>query len=182
MTADEPRTEPLILTLNMDATAQERFDRLREAHFPPERNYLRAHLTLFHALPGEHEQSIVSDLQEVCRPKKSLTLEATGLRFLGKGVAYDLRSPQLEALRRELSGRWSHWLGPQDRHRIKPHVTVQNKVSPERARALHDELLSHFVPFKVGGEGLSLWRYLGGPWEPVGSFPFAGGSGQEADG
>ena len=172
---DRISAEPLILTLKMDAASQEHFDRLREAHFPPERNYLQAHLTLFHALPGEHAPSIASDLQEVCRSREPITLEAAGLRFLGKGVAYELRSPDFEALRKELSGRWAHWLGRQDSHRIKPHVTVQNKVSPERARALHDELQASFVPFQVAGEGLSLWRYLGGPWEPAGSFPFAEG-------
>ena len=157
----------------MDAAAQERFDRLREAHFPPGRNHIRAHLTLFHALPGEHAQSIASDLREVCRSRKPIVLEAAGLRFLGKGVAYDLRSPEFEALRRELSDRWAHWIGPQDSHRIKPHVTIQNKVSPERARVLYNDLQASFIPFQVTGEGLSLWRYMGGPWEPAGSFTFA---------
>ncbi len=172
MNLGEASIEPLILTLKMDAASQEHFDRLREAHFPHERNYLRAHLTLFHALPGEQAQSIASDLQEVCRTKKPITLEAVGLRFLGKGVAYDLRSSEFEALRRKLSGRWEHWLSRQDSHRIKPHVTVQNKVAPERARALYNELQASFVPFQVTGEGLSLWRYMGGPWEPFGSFDF----------
>ena len=174
MNPDGASVEPLILTLKMDAAAQERFDRLREAHFPPERNYLQAHLTLFHALPGEQAPSIASDLQEACRSREPMALDAVGLRFLGKGVAYDLRSPEFESLRRELSGRWARWLGRQDRHRIKPHVTVQNKVSPERARALYNELQASFVPFQVTGEGLSLWRYLGGPWEPAGSFTFGG--------
>jgi 2'-5' RNA ligase len=167
--------EPLILTLEMDDASQERFDRLREAHFPPERNFLRAHLTLFHKLPGEQEPNLVADLREVCRETEPIALRAMGLRFLGKGVAFDLHSPELETLRRELAARWFPWLAPQDRQRIKPHVTVQNKVSPGRARALHGELSAGFSPFEVWGEGLSLWRYLGGPWEPVGSFPFSGG-------
>lgn len=173
MSPYEAPVEPLILTLKMDSATQEHFNRLREAHFPPERNHLQAHLTLFHALPGEQTPSIVSDLQEVCRSREAITLEVAGLRFLGKGVAYDLRSPEFEALRRELSNRWVHWLGPQDSHRIKPHVTIQNKVSPERARALYNDLQASFAPFEVRGEGLSLWRYVGGPWEPVGSFTFA---------
>ena len=172
MNDDGTSAEPLILTLKMDAAAQEHFDRLRAAHFPPERNYLQAHLTLFHALPGEQAPVIASDLQEVCRSREPITLQATGLRFLGKGVAYDFRSPELEALRKELSSRWAPWLSRQDSHRIKPHVTVQNKVTPERARALYDELQASFVPFQVMGEGLSLWRYMGGPWEPFGSFTF----------
>ena len=175
MLTGETFIEPLILTLSMDETAQERFDRLRELHFPPERNHLQAHLSLFHALPGEQAQTIASDLEETCWLRGPMVLEAVGLRFLGKGVAYDLRSPECEALRKELSQRWSHWLGPQDSHRIKPHVTIQNKVSPKRARALYEELQASFVPFEVRGEGLSLWRYMGGPWEPVGTFPFEEG-------
>ncbi len=76
------------------------------------------------------------------------------------------------ALRRELAGRWEPWLGPQDRQGFKPHVTVQNKVSPTLARDLHERLQASFSPFEVGGTGLSLWRYLGGPWEPIGTYPF----------
>jgi hypothetical protein len=34
--------QPLILTLQMDERSQDHFDGLRELHFPPERNYLRA--------------------------------------------------------------------------------------------------------------------------------------------
>jgi 2'-5' RNA ligase len=163
-------SEPLILTLQMDDRSQERFDRLRELYFPPERNYLAAHLTMFHKLPGEREAGISSNLQQVCRDQQPLTLIATDLRFLGRGVAYELSSPELVALRRELAKNWEPWLSAQDRQGFKPHVTVQNKVSPERARALHEELLATFSPFEVGGVGLSLWRYLGGPWEPVGTY------------
>lgn len=175
MALNSSANEPLILTLKMDDASQERFDRLRRLHFPPERNFLRAHLTLFHKLPGEQKPSLVADLREVCREREPVALKATGLRLLGKGVAFDLHSPELEALRRELAARWSPWLSPQDRQRIKPHVTVQNKVSPEEARALHRELSAGFSPFEVGGEGLLLWRYLGGPWEPAGEFPFGRG-------
>lgn len=165
--------QPLILTLKMDERSQKRFDRLRERHFPPERNYLSAHLTLFHKLPGEHEAVISADLQELCRHQRPFTLNATGLRFLGRGVAYELSSPGLTTLRRGLAERWGPWLGPQDRQGFKPHVTVQNKVSPERARTLHGQLQAGFSPFEVRGTGLSLWRYLDGPWEPAGTYLFA---------
>ena len=172
MVPDAGAAEPLILTLQMDRRSQERFDSLRELHFPPERNHLRAHLTLFHKLPGEREAEISADLREICHDCEPLTMTATNLLFLGRGVAYQLSSPELAALRRVLATRWEPWLGAQDRQGFRPHVTVQNKVSPERARALREELLAAFSPFKVGGVGLSLWRYLGGPWEPVGTHPF----------
>ena len=166
--------KPLIVTLEMDGRSQERFDRLRELHFPPQRNFLQAHLTLFHKLPGERAAEISADLGEICQSREPLIMTATNLRSLGRGVAYELSSPELVALRRELAGSWEAWLGAQDRQGFKPHVTVQNKVSPERAQALHGRLLATFSPFDVGGVGLSLWRYLGGPWEPVGTYPFGG--------
>lgn len=174
MTPDGGASEPLILTLAMDTRSQELFDRLREAHFPPERDYLRAHLTMFHKLPGEWEAGISADLREVCRDREHLALTATGLRSLGKGVAYELSSPELIALRRELAGRWKPWLGAQDQQGFKPHVTVQNKVSPDEVRALRGRLQADFSPFEVGGVGLSLWRYLGGPWEPLNTYFFEG--------
>ena len=164
--------QPLILTLEMDERSQKRFDRLRELHFPRERNYLNAHLTLFHKLPGEHQAVISVDLQDLCLHQTPFTLNATGLRFLGRGVAYELSSPGLSALRRDLARRWDPWLGAQDRQGFKPHVTVQNKVPPEMARALHGQLQATFTPFEVDGLGLLLWRYLDGPWELVGTYPF----------
>ena len=158
--------EPRILTLKLDDASQAFFDRLREAHFPPERNLLQAHLTMFHKLPGEHEREILSDVEEACN-QEPIQLTATNLRFLGKGVAYELASPELEGLRRSLAATWKPWLGPQDLQGFKPHVTVQNKVDPKTARTLHEELSAAFAPFEVRGVGLSLWRYVGGPWEAI---------------
>ena len=165
---------PLILTLKMDDGSQERFDRLREAHFPPERNYLAAHLTLFHHLPGDREGEVVEDLKAACEQQAPITLKAKGLLFMGRGVAYKLEAPELVGLRKGLARTWGPFLTNQDRQGLRPHVTVQNKVSPERARALHEELEGSFSPFEVRGEGLLLWRYLGGPWEKVEEFPFGG--------
>jgi 2'-5' RNA ligase len=172
-------SSPLILTLQLDESSQEHFDHLRELHFPPERNYLRAHLTLFHKLPGARAAEISAELREICQDRAPFTLTATGLRFLGRGMAYELSSLELLALRRELARSWEPWLGAQDRQGFKPHITVQNKVSPERARALQKELQASFTPFEIRGVGLSLWRYLGGPWEPLDTHLF--GSGPEGN-
>ena len=147
---------------------------MREAHFPPERNYLSAHLTLFHHLPGDREGDVIEEIQEACRHQPPITLKANGLLFMGRGVAYKLEAPELVGLRRRLARTWEPFLTKQDRQGLRPHVTVQNKVSPEKARALHAQLEASFSPFEVRGEGLLLWRYLGGPWEGVGEYPFDG--------
>jgi 2'-5' RNA ligase len=162
---------PLVVTLLLDDDAQRRFDRLRAEHFPPARNHLAAHVTLFHALPGEREDAVAADLAAAAA-RPPFDVAVTGVRFLGRGVAYTLASTGLTELRRDLAVAWEPWLTPQDRQRHAPHVTVQNKVDPAVARALHARLSAAFEPGTVGARGLGLWRYLGGPWEPVARYPF----------
>ncbi|MDQ3384396.1 MAG: 2'-5' RNA ligase family protein [Actinomycetota bacterium] len=155
---------PLILTVALDGGSSTTFDALRRAHFPPERNHLSAHVTLFHALPGEDEAGIVEDVRAAAlRP--GFPIEVSGVRSLGRGVAYVLHSPPLEELRSELAGRWADRLSTQDRGRFRPHVTVQNKVDPAAARALLGELERTFEAWTCTAEGLSLSWYRGGPWE-----------------
>ncbi len=165
---------PLILTLALDAEARERLDRLRAAHFPAERNHLRAHLTLFHHLPAMHEGTIRDDLAATSAARGPLTLRATEVRFFGQGVAYGFAAPELVALRGALAQRWWPQLNEQDRRPFRPHVTVQNKVPAAQALALYDELRALFTPFTIGGTGLLLWRYRGGPWGEAGAYPFVG--------
>lgn len=172
MTARDDR--PLILTLRLDEPSFERFDRLRRRFFPPERNFIPAHLTLFHHLPGEREAQIAAHLRTVAQHAPPFTLDVTGPRSLGRGVAFALAGEALGALRGRLARDWADLLAPQDRQKFRPHVTVQNKVAPDAAWALHDALAQDFTPFTVQGTGLLLWRYRGGPWEAAGTFPFGG--------
>jgi 2'-5' RNA ligase len=164
--------DPLILTLALDPATQARFDRERQAHFPPERNHLAAHLTLFHHLPGEAIDDIVARLAETCRGQPGFDLAVEDVWMMGRGVAYRLRAPELQALHAGLAAAWQSWLTPQDRQPLRPHVTIQNKVAAEAARALHASLRAGFAPFAARATGLLLWHYRGGPWEPAGEFPF----------
>ena len=157
---------PLVVTLLLDEASQQRFDALRQAHFPAERNVLAAHVTLFHALPGEQEARVRGDLVAAAG-RAPFAVQVTRVRSLGRGVAYDLRADELTALRARLADGWADLLTRQDASRHSPHVTVQNKATPERARALLAELSAGFAPYEVTATGLGLWRYLGGPWEPV---------------
>ena len=165
---------PLILTLTLDDAAQTYFDALRRRHFPPTINYLSAHLTLFHHLPGAELAQVSKQLHTCCLNLGELPLQVTGVHPLGRGVAFTLENPQLRALHRELQAAFAPHLTPQDRQPLRPHVTIQNKVEPATARALLDELQADFAPFGAVGTGLQLWEYQGGPWEPVAQFPFAG--------
>jgi hypothetical protein len=169
-----PETPPLIVSAVLAAPAQERLDALRRAHFPVERNHLDAHVTLFHHLPGAEQDAVAAGLADAVRGHAAPGVEVTGVRSLGHGVAITLASPELAALRAGLARTWSSWLTPQDRGKRDLHVTVQNKVTPAQARELHAELAAGFVPERTSAVALALWRYRGGPWEPVARFPFAG--------
>lgn len=166
---------PLILTLRLDDAAQTYFDALRRRHFPAERNYLSAHLTLFHHLPGAELEAVSEQLHARCQAQDELPLQVTGLRSLGKGVAFTLANPQLRALHRALQAAFAPYLTPQDQQPLQPHVTIQNKVDPAAARSLLNQLQTDFAPFGAVGTGLQLWAYQGGPWKALAQFPFQAG-------
>jgi 2'-5' RNA ligase superfamily len=165
-------TAPLILTLQFDERSFAFFDEQRRRYFPPERNFIPAHLTLFHALPGEHLARVQQDIEVRASDHKPFRLDVTGLRSLGRGVAYALASAELTDMRRHFALTWNDWLKPQDRQNHNPHVTVQNKVDPTQARALLEDLSERFQPFQVTGVALDLWWYRGGPWEKARTFEF----------
>ncbi len=165
---------PLILSLSLDETTQAFFDEQRQAYFPRERNYLGAHLTLFHHLPAGREEALRSEMARLCAEQAPLPLTVSGLMFLGRGVAYAVENDALRALHQTLQVRWSIDLTPQDQRALRPHITVQNKVPALTARALYQQLAADFTPFAATGSGLALWAYCNGPWEPVDAWTFRG--------
>ncbi|MCX2430157.1 2'-5' RNA ligase family protein [Pedobacter sp. GR22-10] len=159
-----------ILTLQLDAESQAFFNRERKKHFPPAINYLDAHLTLFHQLPDEH--NTIGKITEL--KGSAFELEITKPMHLGNGVAYEINSDEIMRLHQYLADLFKADLIPQDRQKFRPHITIQNKVQPAAARALLSDIQHHFVPFTAVATGLDLWKYLGGPWQHVQSFPFTG--------
>jgi hypothetical protein len=148
-------------------------DGLRRMHFPPERNQLTAHLTMFHALPPSSEDEVRASLARlgVERPPQA---SVEGLMNLGGGVAYRIVSTDLDRIRRELADQFQGLLTAQDAGGWRPHVTIQNKVAPKVARALLEQLERDFRPRFLGISGLGLHRYLGGPWETISIVSFRG--------
>ena len=163
---------PLILSLALDDATQTYFNALRRQHFPVRINYLAAHLTLFHHLPGAEVKTVCARLHELCCDQPPLPLAITGLRSLGRGVAFTLKNNQLLGLHRQLQEAFAPWLTPQDQQQLQPHVTIQNKVEPAEARQLLTDLQADFTPFWAVGTGLHLWAYRQGPWESLATFPF----------
>ncbi|SBV33573.1 conserved protein of unknown function [uncultured Sphingopyxis sp.] len=158
---------PIVVTAMMGAADQRHFDALRTAHFPPERNYLPAHITLFRQLPP----SCLDELGRLfCRIAADTPPPAAVLRevySLGQGVAFRIESPELLAIRARIADHFAGMLTAQDRGVPRLHITVQNKVAAAKARALLAALASEFRPRQLAITGLAAHRYRGGPWDPA---------------
>ena len=162
---------PIIVTAMLGASDFAWADALRRAHYPPERNRVPAHITLFHHLPPSAADELREQLKAEARGRAPVA-RLSGLRHLGEGVAYQVDSLELEAIRERLADHFIGLLMPQDRAPWRPHITVQNKVAPKVAKALLAQLKAAFVPRPLKIAGLASWLYRGGPWEPLSEHRF----------
>jgi 2'-5' RNA ligase len=165
---------PIIVTALFGPADFAWLDGLRRAHFPPKRNVLGAHLTLFHHLPPSALEELKRLLARVTtRPTPKA--EAAGLTNLGRGTAIAVSAPELSAIRETLADALAGLLVPQDQAGWRPHVTIQNKVDPQTARALQSTLRAEWKPRAIHIAGLAAWAYRGGPWELLSRHMFRGG-------
>jgi 2'-5' RNA ligase len=162
-----------VLTLAVDEASQERFEALRRRYFPAERNVIPAHVTLFHTLP--EDDATVAALESVAAQSETFPLQVVGARSMGRGVMLQMDGGQ-DALRlhRLLRLAFDAVLTAQDLQGFRPHVVIQNKVTPELALATLAKVQAGFAPWTCVAVGLDLWRYLGGPWEHLQRFEFGG--------
>ena len=168
-----PLPAPLIVTALFGRQDQAWFDLLRREHYPPGRNLLDAHLTLFHHLPPSAGEELKQRLSGETRGIRAPRAKVTGLMSLGGGVAYRIEAPELSAIRERLSDAFAGMLMPQDAGRWRPHVTVQNKVTPSLAKVVMGALSRDFRPREVEIAGLASWWYRDGPWEAHSRHMFA---------
>jgi hypothetical protein len=166
--------EPFIVTAELPPDLFQWANALRRAHFPPERNNLSAHVTLFHSLAPSLREELPAVLARIGGEYAPPQGELTGLMNLGKGTALALASPVMLAIRDEIADLFHGMLTAQDQHRPRLHITVQNKVTPEAARALQAELAPILTPRKFAFTGLGLHRYCNPHWEAVGIWRFRG--------
>ena len=171
--ANSARGAPLLITAELPADVLAWADGLRRAHYPLDRNRLRAHVTLFHALPPSAENEVRRLLGELAR---SVPPEArvSGIFNMGKGTAFDIDSPAMVALHGEAAERMHGLLTRQDAQRLRLHVTIQNKVTPEAARALQAELAASFGQRRFRFRGFGLYAWEDGLWRELRVFPFRG--------
>lgn len=164
---------PLIVSALFGAEDHAALTALRRAHFPPERNHLDAHLTMFHHLPPSIEAELKHRLSQMTRGQPAPRARIAGLMNLGRGVALRVESDELAAIRDELRAAFAPLLTPQDAGGWRAHVTIQNKVEPSAARALLADLEASFRPRALVIAGIGICRYRGGPWEAVSRHMFA---------
>jgi hypothetical protein len=167
-------TAPIIITADMGKADQAWANGLRRAHFPAERNQVDAHITLFHHLPPSHLPEIRSRLAWLVADYPAPVAFLGDIMLLGKAVAFRVDSPELLSMRAALADSFRGLLIPQDQAQPRLHITVQNKVEPPVAKALHAHLLDNFRPRPLAISGLSAHYYRGGPWEHIGRWSFRG--------
>ena len=163
---------PLILTAELPPDLHAHYTALRTEHFPPDRNYLAAHVTLFHAIPPHCEAEVRSYLARLAGEIPKLEGRIEGLMSLGGGTAVRLYSPAMLSLRDEIAEHFRGMLTAQDQHRPRLHVTIQNKVTVKEAKALQSRLAEVVMPQEFYFPGLALFAYQGGPWEFLRRFAF----------
>ena len=164
---------PLLVTAELPPDILAWADGLRRAHYPPERNRLRAHVTLFHALPPSAESELRNLLADLAR-RPPVEARISGIMNLGRGTAFDVDSPEMVELHDLIADRMHGMLTMQDDRILRLHITVQNKVQPARAKALQAELRETLErrAFRFRGFGLYAWEE--GLWRPIAEFPFRG--------
>lgn len=164
---------PFVLTLEIDGGSFSLFDGLRRTFYPPERNVVPAHVTIFHRLPGERGREIKALLAIVAGSRSAFSVDVGEVKATERGVAVFLGSRELHALREDLVREWQPWLTDLDRRGFQPHVTIAGDLTRGEARHVVESVAAAVRPRRrVQAVGLHLWRYLDGPWRSERLFRF----------
>lgn len=165
---------PFIVTGELPADVLAWADTLRRAHFPPERNWLKAHVTLFHSFAPSLREELPRFLSATAGQFAPPEAELAGVMDLGQGTALAIRSPALLAVRERIAERFWEMLTSQDKGGKRLHITIQNKVTRGAALALQRELAESVPQRRFAFTGLGLHLYRGRHWETVGNWSFRG--------
>ena len=162
---------PLIVTADFSPSDHGWLEGLRRAHYPAELNRVPVHLTMFQGLPPSAVDEVRQQLAlHAAGPPPKVMI--AGLMNLSGGVAFRVVSEELEAIREDIADHFHGLLCAPDAAGWRPHITIQNKVSPRAAKELLDRLERDFHPRPLGIAGLTVHRYRGGPWETLANYKF----------
>ena len=149
-------------------------DGLRRQHYPPERNKLAAHVTLFHAFAPSLREELHRVLARLASEYSRPAAQIDSLMPLGTGTALDIHSPGMLAIRAAIAEHFHGALTAQDSHAPRLHITIQNKVTPQAAKALQRDLSATLEPRAFAFAGLGLHLYCETHWDSQGNWPFRG--------
>lgn len=169
-----PAAAPFIVTAELPADVFSWANGLRTEHFPQERNWLKAHVTLFHSFSPSLSDELPRVLARLAQTYARPAAEVTGLMDLGGGTALAIRSPGMLAIREQIAEHFWNMLTNQDRGGKRLHITIQNKVAREAALELQARLRPGLRTPAFEFTGLGLHRYLGPHWEEAGVWKFRG--------
>lgn len=164
---------PLLIVAELPFAIHAWADAIRRAHYPPERNRLDAHVTLFHGLPSLAHDEIVRLLGDLARlPPPPARI--TGIMDLERGTAFAVESPEMVAIHADMAERLHGLVQQKDTRPLRLHITVQNKVAPPAARALQAELTATLAPRAFRFHGFGLYGWTGDLWRQMRVFAFRG--------
>jgi hypothetical protein len=168
---------PFIVTAELPGDLFAWADGLRRAHYPPERNRLAAHVTLFHAFAPSLREELGRVLGQFAGEYARPSARIDGLMNLGKGTALAIHSPQMLAIREHIAEHFHGALTAQDSHTPRLHITIQNKVTSQEAKALQRSLAATLTPRDFLFPALGLHLYCETHWDSQGLWPFRGKQG-----
>lgn len=171
---NDPAHAPFIVTGELPVDIFSWANSLRAEHFPPERNHLKAHVTLFHAFAPSLREELPRFLSQLAGEFAAPEAEITGLMDLGGGTALSIRSEALLAVRQLIAEHFWDMLTKQDQGGKRLHITIQNKVDRQTAKALQATLGPTLALRRFAFTGLGLHLYRNPFWEPVGTWKFRG--------
>lgn len=169
-----PPPAPFIVAAQLPADLLAWADGLRRAHYPPERNKLVAHVTLFHSFAPSLREELLRTLGDYAARFAPPPARLEGLIDFGQGTALRIHSPAMSAIRAHIAEHFHGSLTTQDLQEPRLHITVQNKVTPQAARALQAELAASVQPREFSFRGLELHLYRETHWDRIGSWSFRG--------
>lgn len=164
---------PLLVVAELPSDLFAWADALRRAHYPPDRNRMGAHVTLFHGLPPSADREVRVLLAELAMRSPPEAVMA-GVMDLGRGTALAIDSNGMTALHAEMAERLHGLIQQKDARPLRLHVTVQNKVPPADALALQASLAAPDIRRGFRFHGLGLYEWTGAIWRQARVYPFRG--------
>lgn len=129
---------------------------------------------MFHSFAPSLLEELRDFLPQIVREFAPPEARISGLMDLHTGTAIALESPELLNLRALIAEHFHGSLTAQDLYEPRPHITIQNKVGKNEARALQARLAPTIEAKRFAFPALELHLYQGGPWDRIKRCNFRG--------